>query len=242
MTALFVHGVPETTAVWEPLVEQLQRDDVVLAALPGFGSSLPAGLEPTMDRYAEWLGTELAGLDDVDLVAHDWGGLLSLRVLSDRPANVRSWALDMGDLGADFKWHDMALLWQTPGEGEAFMEGVLSASVEDRAALLASTGVPESASSAMAVAFDETMASSILTLYRSATDLGNEWGPGIDAIDRPGLLFESMLDPFRNPERVRRLAERTGAATVELPEGGHWWMLETPEQAARILTDFWAGL
>lgn len=241
MTAVFVHGVPETTAVWQPLVEHLDRDDVVLLGLPGFGSSLPEGHEATMHAYADWLAAELSGMGEVDLVAHDWGALLALRVLADRPANVRSWALDSGDLGSDFRWHDMALLWISP-EGEAFMDGLLQASAPDRAAVLAASGVPEAGASDMATAFDATMASVILALYRSSVDIGNEWGPGIDSIRGPGLLLESMQDPFRNAGRVRRLAERTAATVVELPDAGHWWMLESPESAALLLTDFWAGL
>lgn len=38
MPAVFVHGVPETTELWGPLVAELDRTDVVLLGLPGFGS------------------------------------------------------------------------------------------------------------------------------------------------------------------------------------------------------------
>lgn len=242
MTALFVHGVPETTVVWQALVDQLERDDVVLLGLPGFGSPLPDGFEPTMYAYADWLAAELAAFDEIDLVTHDWGALLALKVLADRPANVRSWATDAGDLGADFKWHDLAQLWMTPGEGETFMDGLVDGSAADRAALLAGAGVPEAGAADMAEAFDATMASAILTLYRSSADIGNEWGPGVDSIRGPGLVLESMKDPFRNAGRARRLADRTGATVVELPDEGHWWMLDSPERSARALSEFWAGL
>jgi len=240
MPAVFVHGVPETTAVWEPLVAHLERDDVVLLAMPGFGSALPDGFEPTMQTYADWLAGELAGLDEIDLVTHDWGALLALRVLADRPGNVRSWATDMGDLSPDFEWHDTAKTWQTPGEGEAFMDGFVSATPADRAALLVAIGVPEIGAAAMAAAIDQTMAAAILTLYRSATAIGHEWGPGIDRIEGPGLLIASGQDPFRSTTRARRLAERTGAEMVDLPDAGHWWMLEDPADAASQLTAFWA--
>jgi len=242
MTAVFVHGVPETAAVWEPLVSHLERDDVALLALPGFGSPLPEGFEPTMETYAAWLATALAVFDEVDLVAHDWGAILGLRVLADQPANVRSWVSDMGDLSADFVWHDTAQVWQTPGAGEEFMEGFVGASLADRAALLMAVGVPESGATTMAEALDETMAAAILTLYRSATDVGNEWGPGIDSILGPGLLVASLQDPFRSAERVQRLAARTGASVAELPDAGHFWMLEFPDQVAALLTEFWAGV
>jgi pimeloyl-ACP methyl ester carboxylesterase len=234
--------VPETSVVWQPLVHHLERDDVVLLGLPGFGSPLPDGFEATMDRYAAWLADELRGYDEVDLVTHDWGAILALRVLADQPANVRSWVSDMGDLSADFTWHDTARTWQTPGEGEAFMDAFIGASLTDRAALLMAVGVPESGAATMAEHLDATMGAAILTLYRSAVHVGTEWGPGIDRITAPGLLVESMQDPFRNPERVVRLAERTGATIVQFPDEGHFWMLEVPERAATVITGFWAGL
>lgn len=240
--AVFVHGVPETSSVWHPLVDRLDRDDVVLLELPGFGSPLPDGFEPTMYRYADWLAVELAELDDVDLVTHDWGALLMLRVLADRPGNVRSWATDAGDLDATFRWHDLALLWMTPGEGEAFMDTVVAGTDADRAALLAGAGVPEAGAAEMAAAFDRTMADAILTLYRSSARIGEEWGPGVDRIEGPGLVIESGKDPFRNAERAGRLAARTGARSLDLPDAGHWWLLDAADEAAAGLTAFWASL
>ena len=43
MTAVFVHGNPETAAVWGPLLDELGRSDVVLLSPPGFGAPLPDG-------------------------------------------------------------------------------------------------------------------------------------------------------------------------------------------------------
>lgn len=238
MVAVFVHGVPETAEVWSPLIAELDRDDVVALSLPGFGRSLD--FAPTMHRYAEWMAGELAAFDEVDLVTHDWGALLALKVLAPTPANVRSWVVDVGDLGPDHRWHDLARVWQTPGEGEAFMDGVVTSGVEERTELMIATGIPALGASAMAAAWDRRMADAILGLYRSATEVGLEWGPGIDQISGPGLVVESMLDPFRSPELAARLAERTGARTAALPEAGHWWMLEDPAGAAATLTRFWA--
>ncbi len=217
---------------------QLDRTDVVLLGLPGFGSPAPA-FEPNMEGYATWLAAELAPFDEVDLVTHDWGAILALRVLASAPANVRSWAMDGGDLAADFEWHELAKLWISP-EGDAFMADIVGAPVEDRAALLAGAGVPEAGAQVMAGAFDETMAACILTLYRSSVNLGREWGPGIDDITGPGLIIDADADPFKVAGRVQRLADRTGAQVTTLSSAGHWWMLENPAGAAETLQTFWA--
>ena len=163
-------------------------------------------------------------------------------MLAAQPANVRSWVTDMGDLGEDFRWHATARTWQTPGEGEALIDAMVSASPADRAALLQGVGVPEADAPEMASHFDNTMGQAILALYRSAVDIGTQWGPGIDDIRGRGLVLSSMQDPFRDHVRATRLAQRTGSELVELPDAGHFWMLEDPAGIARVLERFWADL
>jgi pimeloyl-ACP methyl ester carboxylesterase len=120
MTAVFVHGVPETPAVWHGLLAALGRPDTVTLSLPGFDTARPAGFGATMDEYAAWLAAELERLGDpVDLVGHDWGGGFVVRVVSTRPGLVRSWVTDAAGVGdAGFEWHDFAKIWQTPQAGE----------------------------------------------------------------------------------------------------------------------------
>ena len=89
MTAVFVHGVPETPAVWHGLLAALDRPDTVALSLPGFDSARPAGFGATMEEYAGWLEAQLERLDGpVDLVGHDWGGGFVVRVVSTRPELV----------------------------------------------------------------------------------------------------------------------------------------------------------
>ena len=120
MTVVLVHGNPETDAIWDPLVEALGRDDVVRLSPPGFGAPLPADFPATMTAYRDWLETQLEAIDGpVDLVGHDWGGGHVVNVVMHRPELVRSWASDaVGLFDADYVWHDLAQVWQTPGAGE----------------------------------------------------------------------------------------------------------------------------
>jgi len=240
MSTVFVHGVPETPVIWDSLIDALGIDDAIRLRLPGFGNSLPAGFEPTMDRYAQWLADELGELDGpIDLVSHDWGALLSVRVNAQHPKLVRSWVTDMGNLDDDFEWHDTARTWQTPGEGEAFMEGILGISDEERAELLTGLGIEASIASKMSPEVDSTMGAAILSLYRSAVDIGSEWGPGIDDIVAPTLVIEAALDPFRSPGATTAFVGRTRAETVELAEAGHWWMTTDAAAAASAIQEFW---
>jgi len=243
LPTIFVSGVPETSAVWDEVRSRLDRESTALA-LPGFGCPRPDGFDSTMDTYADWLRGELDAADGpVDLVGHDWGGILAARIATHAPRGLRSWASDgAAAVFAGFTWHDFARIWQTPGEGEAFWDG-LRAAPEDSVALFASLGIPEHHAAAMVAALDETMVDSILRLYRSATAIGEEWaaeGPS----PVPGLLVVGANDAFGDEGRSRNVAGRLGAEVeVEVIDGGgHWWPLDSPDAAAAALEAFWSRL
>jgi pimeloyl-ACP methyl ester carboxylesterase len=244
MTAVFVHGVPETARLWDGVRRHLRRDDTIALSLPGFNSPRPAGFGSTMDEYADWLVGELeraAADGPVDLIGHDWGGGFVVRVVSTRSDLVRTWVTDAAGLAdPDFVWHDFAKIWQTPGDGEAFWEQQLAASLEDRAAIFIASGVPADDARTIAGHVDKEMADSILALYRSATKVQEEWGPAFEAIDRPGLVVVPSGDPFLVADGARRAAQRAGARVEGLEGKGHWWMLEDPAAAAELLIAFWA--
>ncbi|HVC68849.1 MAG TPA: alpha/beta hydrolase [Acidimicrobiales bacterium] len=246
MTIVFVHGVPETAAVWDPLLGVLGRSDVEAVRLPGFGGAAPEGFGASKEQYVSWLVTELERIGSagpIDVVGHDWGGGLVVRLVSTRPELVRSWVTDAGAIGdPGFEWHDFAKIWQTPGEGEEFFAQQLATPVEESATIFEAYGVPVDRARALAGWVDEEMARCILALYRSAVDVGREWGPDFQKIPAPGLILLPSEDPFLSSDGARSSAERTGAELHELPGIGHWWMLQDPEGAAGVLTNFWASV
>lgn len=241
MPVVLVHGVPETPAVWDLLVPLLDGP-VVTLGLPGFGNPRPPGFNSTMDEYATWLENELAALDGpIDLVGHDWGGILTTRLVTTEPGVVRSWVSDAVGAGEpDFQWHDFAKLWQTPGEGEKFWDD-LRADPAAGAAVLSSLGVPDEQSSIFAKALDEEMVDSILRLYRSANDIPGLWGRGSKPT-KPGLVIGGDSDPFVSAKGLQTSAEKLGAEVAILEGAGHWWPLDAAEPAAEALQKFWSSL
>jgi pimeloyl-ACP methyl ester carboxylesterase len=195
-----------------------------------------------MDDYAEWLVHELADIEGpIDLVGHDWGGILAARLATTSGVNLRSWVSDaVVAVDPTFRWHDWAKIWQTPGEGEAFWAG-LRAAPSDSAALLASIGVPADHAPAMADAIDETMCSAILDLYRSAVGVGERWGAAAPS-GAPGLVLIGSADPFGNEGASRRVASRLGLEARVLEGAGHWWPLQVPDAVTGELESFWAAL
>ena len=246
MPAVFVHGVPETPAIWNALRSHLQRDDVIALQLPGFGCPRPDGFGATKEEYVAWLVGELetiAPQGPIDLVGHDWGGGFVVRLVSTRADLVRSWVCDAAGLGdVNFEWHDFAKIWQTPGEGEQFYADNLAIAADERGAVFEMFGVPHDAAIALGRPLDQTMADCILALYRSALDVGKEWAPDFHDIARPGRILVPSDDAFLSADLSRNSAKRTGASITELDGVGHWWMLQDPERGAKVLQEFWATL
>jgi pimeloyl-ACP methyl ester carboxylesterase len=237
MTAILVHGVPDTEHVWRAVVSRLGRRDVVTVRLPGFGCSAPSDFPATKDAYATWLVEQMAAhAGPVDLVGHDWGALLVLRAACLRPAHVRTWVAGAAPLDAEYTWHKAAQLWQTPEVGEKVM-AQLTATVLDHA--LAAAGVPPDDARAAAARLDDTMKRCILALYRSAARVGEEWGPDLARLSARGMVLWGDRDPYAAPTWGERLARRTGARFVSFTECSHWWPLERPQEVAAMLTEHW---
>jgi pimeloyl-ACP methyl ester carboxylesterase len=246
-TAVFVHGNPETSAIWGPLIEALHRTEVETLSPPGFGAPVPPGFEATSDDYEEWLIEQLEDRDrPVDLVGHDWGGGHVIRTAIARPDLIRSWAIDIaGCFAPDYEWHDVAQVWQTPGAGEQAVDEMVAMPVAERAALYESLGMTKAAAFQVAGAIDATMGRCILALYRSAIQpaMVRIGGQLPAAAARPGLVLIPTEDIYTGgTERARWAADQARAKVAVLNGLGHWWMLEDPEAGARTLEQFWAGL
>jgi len=241
---VFVHGVPETAALWNKVRARLDADSVALS-LPGFACPRPGGFGATKDDYVDWLLGELDQLDaPIDLVGHDWGAGLTYRVATAYGDRLHSWAADVANiLHPDYVWHDFARIWQTPGEGEEFFRNQSSTPVEARAQVFEAFGVGHDDALELASASDDTMASCILDLYRSATPnpyshWKGSWGP----TPAPGLVLFPTQDPFGDETRSREVADMLGARHQPLEGAGHWWALQTPDVAASVLGDFLSSL
>ena len=243
MPAVLVHGVPETSALWDGLVPLLGRDDIVTLQLPGFGCPRPDGFGATKEEYVDWLIGELEAIDGpIDLLGHDWGGGFVVRVVSLRPDLVRSWISDAAGLGdIEFEWHDFAKIWQTPEEGEKFWSDQLATPVEERAGIFELFGLSHDTAVKLAGMVDQTMAGCILPLYRSAMTVGVEWAPDFHDIPKPGLVLGATEDAFLALDKAEAGAKRAGARFELLPGLGHWWMLQDPGVAAPIIKDFWTS-
>ena len=219
---------------------------MIALQLPGFGCPRPDGFGATKEEYVAWLVGELeqiAQQGPIDLVGHDWGGGFVVRVVSTRADLLRSWVCDAAGIGqVEFEWHDFAKIWQTPGEGEEFYANNLATPADERGAVFEMFGVPHDAAIALGRPLDQTMADCILALYRSAIDVGKEWGPDFENIGKPGHILIPSDDAFLDGNLSRKGATRAGATVAELDGLGHWWMLQDPARGAAVLQEFWSAI
>lgn len=251
MTVVFVHGNPETPAVWDLLAERLAEagfEDQIRLSPPGFGASVPEGFDASVLAYRDWLIGELEGIGrPVDLVGHDWGGAHAVNVAMARPDLLRSWVSDtVGLFDPAYVWHPLAQAWQTPGEGEAFVARILAQTPEERSERFTANGMDPGIALRLAAAFDARMGGCILPLYRSARQpVMATLGADLEAAAaRPGLAVLATEDPTSGTEELRRrAAARAGARVATLRGLSHWWMTEDGgRRGAAALTGFWSAL
>lgn len=236
MTTVFIHGVPDTAHVWSRLRTEVGRDDAVTLSLPGFGCACPPGFTATKDDYLTWL---IAAIEAVpaprDLVAHDWGSILMMRVLCVRPDLVRSWVGGGAPFTSDYTWHPTARLWQTPGAGEKAMDRLSPDLAVD---MLKRAGLSEADARETGACIDAPMKSCILSLYRSGRDVFREWGSGLARVSAPGLVLWGAGDIYADARYGAEIGKITGAQSVTL-DCGHWWQLERPAEAGSLIRALW---
>lgn len=250
MTAakLFLHGVPDSPAIWRPLLSELGLGDtpVAVPALPGFTAPLPAGFAATKEAYADWAVREAEALfaasGPIDIVGHDWGALIAQRVAMLRPDLIRSWALSNAVIEPGYRGHRIARIWNTPVLGEVFM----ALSKADKLARgLAAQGMPADIAAEAAEQWkNRDKRRAILKLYRSARGLSfaHDWALDIPKLPASGALIWGADDPYVEPSVARRYAAATGTPLTVIDGAGHWAIAECPAAVAAALHAFWEGL
>lgn len=247
MTIVFVHGMPETSEIWDPLRDVLDRDSIAVA-LPGFGTSRPEGFTGTKDAYAGWLTELLLEIErPIDIVGHDLGALLTMRVASAMAVPLRTWTVDVANIfHPRFVWPERVHKLQTPGVGEEMLRIAREVEPDDpqsTASRLAGGGAPRALALSIGKAHDEVMSQSILDFYRSAVpNVSAVWWEDIATPTRSRGLVLLLPDPPEQEAMSLEVGERLGAEFARLDGLNHCWMAEAPGLVAPVLQRFWSSL
>lgn len=240
---LFLHGVPDTPSMWDPLIAELglSADAYSAPAMPGFVEPAPSGFSSTKEAYVDWYIGEIekahAQSGPVDLVGHDWGAIITVRVASLRPDLVRTWCVANALPHPDYKWHSMARTWQTPVMGELIM------AVTRKEALcksLHAQGIPADLASKEASHWSPHMRKAILRLYRSAKTAGTEWWDETKDLPERGLVFWGVDDPYVPVEIAEKFCTATGTKLLKQEKTSHWSIIERADVLAEALKSHWS--
>lgn len=243
---VLVHGFPESSLMWEPLMEALATAGrrSIAPDLFGLGDSAdhePATFEHNLAEFGELL-REL-GLGRVALVVHDWGGFIGLAWACENPDSVE--ALVISDTGffKDGRWHGIAEAIRSD-QGE---EVVAALDREAFAALLRSDGA--AFSDAQVDAYWRPFEAghgrqATLDFYRSMDfEKLAPYDGGLAALGVPTLLLwgaEDKFAPIGGAKRFER--EIPGAQLVALEGAGHFVFDQEPERCVGEVVSFLDGV
>ncbi len=108
---LLVHGFPESSRMWEPLMAALSEAGrrCVAPDLYCLGDSTDPG-PATFERNLEALGAlhEELDLGRVAIIVHDWGGFIGLAWACEHPDLVSAMVISDTGFFSDGRWHGMA--------------------------------------------------------------------------------------------------------------------------------------
>ena len=240
---LLVHGYPESSYMWRDLLPVLADAGLHALApdLAGYGDS-PLDGPGTWERHVADLEgfRERHELDRVALVVHDWGGLIGLRWACEHPEAVSALVISNTGFFPDGKWHGMAKVLRTPGDGEQAVDGMTE---EGLGQLLGSVSraIDAAAVAEYFKAFsDSTRRRGQLELYRSGDF--EKLAPYNGALARlgvPVLVLWGEDDPFAPVAGAHRLhREIPGSELVVIEGGGHFAPEDAPERYASELLRF----
>jgi len=225
---LYLHGVPTGSSDWRPFLE---RTGGFAPDLPGFGrSGKPADYDYSIAGYDHFVERfcEVAGLERLSLVVHDWGGA-GLAFAQRFPERIERLVLFATlPLLPGFRWHRVARAWRRPLIGE------LTMGLTTRAGMKRS--LPGEVVDRLWPDFDHGTQRAILKLYRSTPESQlPAAGARLGELRCPALVLWPEHDPHVDVSFGRAYADALGGeVTLELVDAGHWAWLERPELVDRV--------
>jgi haloalkane dehalogenase len=240
---LLVHGFPQSSYMWAPVVAAIARSGrrAVALDLPGYGDS-PPDPPGTWERHVELLERfrRAVGLQRVALGLHDWGGMIGLRWACDHPDAVSSFVLSNTGFFSDAEWHELAAAMRTPGLGEQLMENLTK---DAFATMLRDAGgrLAEEAIDDYWKAFETPEGRrGMLELYRSGDfEKIKPYDGQLGEMALPTLILWGANDPTVPVAAARRFhAEIPGSRMVILEDASHFLYDDEPERCAQEVVSF----
>ncbi len=241
LPVVLVHGYPQSSRMWVPLMKRLAADGhpCVAPDLYGLGESRTGGVtfEAALAEFAEFMDEREE--ERLAVVVHDWGGFIGLAWACEHPDRVG--ALVISDTGffADAEWHGFADAIRGPG-GEDLVAGMTREGFE---ALMASSGAEfsdEDLDAYWEPFTDGRGQAATLGFYRSMDfEKLAPWAGTLGDIGAPTLIIWGEEDPFASVAGAHRLKkEIPDAELLTFPGVSHFLFDQAPDEAIPAVAGF----
>jgi alpha/beta superfamily hydrolase len=120
--------------------------------------------------------------------------------------------------------------------------GMVAMSAEQFADYFSSLGMTREIAAQVKNDLNDEFARCILGLYRDAAQpaMGKLGERFVAASPQNGLVIIAANDNYAgNAEQMHQVAAGVNAKVANIPDAGHWWMIERPALAASILINHW---
>ncbi len=243
-TLLFLHGWPDTPALWDATVAALApRWRCVRFTLPGYArgaEAAPAAL-PDLDGTVALIAAVIEAVsqhEPVTLVVHDWGAVFGYQAAMRHPRRVaRVVGVDVGDTVGDALWRRWSLKARAGVMGyQLFLAvaGWIGGGLGDRLTRWM-------ARTLRAPADPATIHAGMNWPYRRAWTGGFKTAVPVD-LACPVLFVYGERKPFlfHSPGWAARIAARPGSAVHAL-DCGHWVMVQRATRFHALVADWLAA-
>ena len=242
---LLIHGYPQSSYMWAPVIEALANAGrrAIAPDLAGFGDS-PADPPGTWERHVEALERfrREIGLERVVLGVYDWGGLIGLRWACDHAGATSALILSNTGFFADSEWHSLGRALRTPGQGEQLLDNLtrdaFATIIRDLGGHLSERAIDEY----WRTFTTEQGRQGLLELFRSGDF--EKLAPYEGELARmkvPALILWGKHDPFVPLAGAERFKDEIAdSKLVVLPEASHFLYDDEPKRCASEVTKFLA--
>lgn len=243
---VFVHGHPGSSRDFDALVAATGRYARSIAFdVSGYGQSDESARQvQSTSGAANYIQGVLdrLGVRKVVLVPHDFGGLWALQWASEHPDALNGVVLIGTGVLIDYVPHAFAVIWATPGAGEAQMASTTRENFREFIQTTTPRRLPEEFVDRMYDDYDRATRCAALRYYRSAgqnLNSGREQAAVLRQRRRPALVIWGEKDPFIPPEQAERQREAFPDARVEIfSDSGHWPFIDNAERTQALVVPF----
>jgi pimeloyl-ACP methyl ester carboxylesterase len=243
---LFVHGNPGSSRDWDALVAATGKYARAVAFdVSGYGQSDESArqVQSTAGAAGYIRGVlDRLGIRRVVLAVHDFGGPWGLQWAVEHPDSLLGAVLIDSGVLIDYVPHPLAVIWATPGAGEAQMASTTRENFREGLQATTPRRLPEDFIDRMYDDYDRSTRCAALRYYRSAAqtlNMGPEQAAVLRKRSRPALVIWGERDPFIPSDQAERQRQAFPDARIEIfPDSGHWPFVDNAERTRDLVVPF----